>query len=96
MPQYRFGGCIFVNNTQYVWDYPVAPNVVMIFIDEQAQKMYKKYGVQYGQCPIEEYDTVLVQPKPQEDPMAKILNELSSMRADIDSLKQGGVSNVPD
>ena len=96
MPQYRFGGCIFINNPQYVWDHQVAPNVMMIFIDETARKLYKKYGGQYGQSTIEEYDMTLVQPKQQEDPMTKILNEISAMRAEIDDLKQGGAHNVSD
>lgn len=93
MQQYRFGGCMFINNPQFVWDYPVAPNVMMVFIDEAAHKLYKKYGVQYGQNPIEEYDMTLVQPKQQEDPMQKVLNEITAMRAEIDAIKKGDAGN---
>lgn len=93
MPQYRFGGCMFINNPQIVWDHAVAPNVMMIFIDETAKKLYKKYGSQFGeQAYIEEYDMTLVPSRQQQEAsaMEKILNELTAMRARLDKIDNGG------
>ena len=97
-PRYQFGGLMFVNNPQYVYDYIVAPNVMMIFMDEAAKKLYKKYGVPYGQSPIEEYDMTLVPSRQQQEATAldRLMNEISAMRADIDALKGGGPNGQPD
>ena len=94
--QYKFGGCVPINNPQYVWEYPVAPGIVVYFVDDNARKFYKKFGVPYGQPPIEEYDmTPVVRQTPEDNAIKQMMDQLTAMRAEIDALKGEGKNEQP-